>query len=71
MLPLVAEGKAELDAPVERCLPGVIHGPYIDGNRIAIRNLLRHNSGLPEYAAVFGRNPSQDSSRSCPSRRDG
>lgn len=57
MLQLVAEGKVELDAPVERYLPGVVHGPGIDGNRITIRNLLQHTSGLPEYAAEFGAVP--------------
>ncbi|MET4613928.1 D-alanyl-D-alanine carboxypeptidase [Rhodococcus sp. PvR044] len=57
MLQLVAEDKAELDAPVERYLPGVVHGPGIDGNRITIRNLLQHTSGLPEYAAEFGATP--------------
>ena len=57
MLQLVAEGKVELDAPVERYLPGVVHGPGIDGNRITIRNLLQHTSGLPEYAAEFGATP--------------
>ncbi|MEV0550542.1 serine hydrolase domain-containing protein [Nocardia salmonicida] len=57
MLQLVAEGKVELDAPVERYLPGVVHGPGIDGNRITIRNLLQHTSGLPEYAAEFGTPP--------------
>ncbi|MFF3226960.1 serine hydrolase domain-containing protein [Nocardia suismassiliense] len=54
MLQLVAEGKVELDAPVERYLPGVVQGPGIDGNRITVRNLLQHTSGLPEYAAEFG-----------------
>lgn len=54
VLQLVAEGKVELDAPVERYLPGLVHGPGIDGNRITVRNLLQHTSGLPEYAAEFG-----------------
>ncbi|WP_101467722.1 serine hydrolase domain-containing protein [Nocardia fluminea] len=57
MLQLVAEGKTELDAPVERYLPGVVRGPGIDGNRITIRNLLQHTSGLPEYAAESGTPP--------------
>ncbi|MGW0640486.1 serine hydrolase domain-containing protein [Nocardia salmonicida] len=57
MLQLAAEDKVELDAPVERYLPGVVHGPGIDGNRITIRNLLQHTSGLPEYAAEFGTPP--------------
>lgn len=57
LLQLVAEGKVELDAPVERYLPGVVQGPGIDGNRITIRNLLQHTSGIPEYAAEFGATP--------------
>ncbi|MFI1919962.1 serine hydrolase domain-containing protein [Nocardia sp. NPDC020380] len=57
MLQLVGEGKVDLDAPVERYLPGVVHGPGIDGNRITIRNLLQHTSGLPEFAAEFGETP--------------
>ncbi|MFI1240960.1 serine hydrolase domain-containing protein [Nocardia salmonicida] len=57
MLQLVAEDKVELVAPVEQYLPGVVHGPGIDGNRITIRNLLQHTSGLPEYAAEFGTPP--------------
>ncbi|WP_223885389.1 serine hydrolase domain-containing protein [Nocardia colli] len=57
LLQLVAEGKVELDGPVERYLPGVVHGPGIDGNRITIRNMLQHNSGIPEYAAEFGATP--------------
>ncbi|WP_369640730.1 serine hydrolase domain-containing protein, partial [Nocardia sp. JMUB6875] len=46
---LVAEGSIDLDAPIERYLPGVVQGPGIDGNRITVRNLLQHTSGLPEY----------------------
>ncbi|GAB2663913.1 serine hydrolase domain-containing protein [Nocardia goodfellowii] len=57
LLQLVAEGRMELDAPVERYLPGMVHGPGIDGNRITIRNLLQHTSGLPEYVAEFGATP--------------
>ncbi|QLY30179.1 beta-lactamase family protein [Nocardia huaxiensis] len=57
MLQLAGEGKVELDAPVERYLPGVVQGPGIDGRRITIRNLLQHTSGLPEYAAEFGADP--------------
>ncbi|WP_459958797.1 serine hydrolase domain-containing protein [Nocardia sp. IFM 10818] len=57
VLQLAAEGKVELDAAVEEYLPGVVQGPGIDGNRITIRNLLQHTSGLPEYAAEFGVTP--------------
>ncbi|MEV0761810.1 serine hydrolase domain-containing protein [Nocardia sp. NPDC050435] len=56
-LQLVGEGRLELDVPVERYLPGVVHGPGIDGGRITLRNLLQHTSGLPEFAAEFGATP--------------
>lgn len=49
ILQLVAEGKVELDAPVERYLPGVVHGNGNDGNRVTVRQLLQHTSGLPDY----------------------
>ena len=49
VLQLVAEGLVDLDAPVERYLPGRIRGQGIDGNAITVRQLLRHQSGLPEY----------------------
>ncbi|MEV4128357.1 serine hydrolase domain-containing protein [Nocardia sp. NPDC049707] len=49
MMQLVAAGTVELDAPVERYLPGVVRGEGIDGNRITVRNLMQHTSGLPEY----------------------
>ncbi|WP_410874455.1 serine hydrolase domain-containing protein [Nocardia sp. A7] len=51
VLQLVAEGKVELDAPVERYLPGVVRGSGNDGNRITVRQLLQHTSGLPDYLA--------------------
>lgn len=49
VLQLVAEGKLELDAPVERYLPKLVRGEGIDGNAITIRQLLQHTSGLPNY----------------------
>ncbi|MEV6771050.1 serine hydrolase domain-containing protein [Nocardia sp. NPDC051030] len=55
LLQLVAEGKVELDAPVERYLPGVVQGNGNDGNRVTVRQLLQHTSGLPEY--LGGGNP--------------
>lgn len=51
LLQLVAEGRVELDAPVERYLPGVVHGNGNDGTRVTVRQLLQHTSGLPEYLA--------------------
>jgi D-alanyl-D-alanine carboxypeptidase len=49
VLQLVAEGRVNLDAPIETYLPGRIHGAGIDPNTITVRHLLRHQSGLPEY----------------------
>ncbi|MEV7618281.1 serine hydrolase domain-containing protein [Streptomyces sp. NPDC089799] len=49
VLQLVAEGKIGLDDPVEKHLPGLLHGKRIDGARITVRRLLQHTSGLPNY----------------------
>ncbi|WP_084477841.1 serine hydrolase domain-containing protein [Nocardia jejuensis] len=49
VLQLVGEGRVELDAPVERYLPGVVTGPGGDGAVITVRNLLQHTSGIPDY----------------------
>jgi D-alanyl-D-alanine carboxypeptidase len=49
ILQLVTERRVDLDAPVETYLPGVIRGEGIDGFAITVRQLLRHQSGLPEY----------------------
>ncbi|MFB7720812.1 serine hydrolase domain-containing protein [Nocardia sp. NPDC056100] len=51
LLQLVAEGKLDLDAPIERYLPGVVQGSGNDGNKISVRQLLQHTSGLPDYLA--------------------
>ncbi|MEV5539661.1 serine hydrolase domain-containing protein [Saccharopolyspora shandongensis] len=53
VLQLVAEGRVELDAPVERYLPGVIAGNGNDGNAITVRQLLQHTSGLYDYLQEF------------------
>jgi D-alanyl-D-alanine carboxypeptidase len=45
VLQLVAEGRLRLDEPLERRLPGVL--PY--GDRVTIRMLLQHTSGVPDY----------------------
>ncbi|MVO88756.1 serine hydrolase [Streptomyces sp. p1417] len=49
VLQLVGEGKVGLDTSVETYLPGLVHGKGIDGNRITVRRLLQHTSGLPDY----------------------
>ena len=49
VLQLAAERRLELDAPVERYLPGVVRGNGYDGTRITVRDLLRHTSGLPDH----------------------
>lgn len=49
VLQLVAEGRVNLDAPIETYLPGRVRGAGIDAGAITVRQLLRHQSGLPEY----------------------
>ncbi len=49
IMQLVAEARVDLDAPIETYLPGRIRGEGIDANTITVRQLLRHQSGLPEY----------------------
>lgn len=46
ILQLVDEGKVELDAPIERYLPGLLRGNGYDGNRITVRQLLQHTAGV-------------------------
>lgn len=47
-LQLVGEGKMTLNDTVEKWLPGLLKGGF-DGNRITLRQLLQHTSGLPDY----------------------
>lgn len=49
VLQLVGEHRVDLDAPVERYLPGVVRGHGNDGRAITVRMLLQHTSGLPDY----------------------
>ena len=46
VLQLVGEGKIELDESVETYLPGVVRGAGIDAEKITVRQLLQHTSGL-------------------------
>lgn len=54
VLQLVAEGKVDLDEPIETYLPGVVRGEGIDATAITVRNLLQHTSGLAEYLLGMG-----------------
>ncbi|GAA1922798.1 serine hydrolase domain-containing protein [Streptomyces durmitorensis] len=46
MLQLVAEGELSLDDKVGRWLPGVVEGNGHDGDRVTVRRLLNHTSGI-------------------------
>ena len=46
VLQLADEKKLNLDDSIEKWLPGVIKGEGYDGNKITIRQLLNHTSGL-------------------------
>lgn len=54
VLQLVAEGKVELDRPVDMYLPGLLTGDGIDGRVITVRQILGHRSGLPEPIEALG-----------------
>ncbi|MFI8517051.1 serine hydrolase domain-containing protein [Streptomyces sp. NPDC085481] len=49
LLQLQAEGRIDLDDPVDTWLPGVIRGNGHDGRRITVRQLLNHTSGIYSY----------------------
>jgi D-alanyl-D-alanine carboxypeptidase len=51
ILQLVAEGRIVLDEPVATYLPGVL--PY--GDKVTIRNMLQHTSGIFNHADSFQR----------------
>ncbi|MGC4892375.1 serine hydrolase domain-containing protein [Micromonospora sp. DT31] len=57
VLQLVGEGRVDLDATVERYLPGVVRGNGNDGRRITVRQLLQQTSGLPDYDDVLFTQP--------------
>lgn len=53
VLSLAADGRIRLDAPIDRYLPGLL--PYSE--RITVRQLLQHRSGLFEYGEVLWATP--------------
>ncbi|MFE0704692.1 serine hydrolase domain-containing protein [Streptomyces sp. NPDC058872] len=54
LLQLQAEGRIDLDDPVEKWLPGVVRGNGHDGTRITVRQLLNHTSGIYNYTSDRG-----------------
>lgn len=53
VLQLVDEGRLRLDDPVEKWLPGVVPG----GDRITLRHLLNHTSGLYDFLRTLSLPP--------------
>ncbi|MEV0497491.1 serine hydrolase domain-containing protein [Streptomyces spectabilis] len=51
LLQLESEGRLDLDDTVEHHLPGLVRGNGNDGNKITVRQLLNHTSGLFDYLA--------------------
>ncbi|MEU8541704.1 serine hydrolase domain-containing protein [Streptomyces sp. NPDC048717] len=51
LLQLQAEGRLDLDDPVEKWLPGVVRGHGHDGRKVSVRQLLNHTSGIFNYTA--------------------
>lgn len=49
LLQLQAEGKVRLDDTVGSWLPGLVRGHGHDGDRITVRQLLNHTSGIFDY----------------------
>ncbi|QEU94360.1 serine hydrolase domain-containing protein [Streptomyces kanamyceticus] len=49
LLQLQAEGRIDLDDAVGKWLPGVVEGHGHDGDRITVRQLLNHTSGIFDY----------------------
>ncbi|MFD5765982.1 serine hydrolase domain-containing protein [Streptomyces sp. NPDC127049] len=49
LLQLQAEGRIDLDDPVEKWLPELVRGNGHDGRKITVRQLLNHTSGVYSY----------------------
>ncbi|MFE6663373.1 serine hydrolase domain-containing protein [Streptomyces sp. NPDC057697] len=51
LLQLEAEGRLSLDDSVESWLPGLVHGNGYDADRITLRSLLNHTSGIANHTS--------------------
>jgi D-alanyl-D-alanine carboxypeptidase len=58
VLQLVGEGRVRLDAPISRYLPRLVPGEV--GDRVTVRTLLNHTSGIGNYTNVLFQNPVED-----------
>lgn len=56
VLQLSDEGLVDLDAPIERYLPGVVTGNY-DGTAITVRQVLNHTAGFSRDTSGAAANP--------------
>ncbi|MGW6565591.1 serine hydrolase domain-containing protein [Streptomyces sp. NPDC054975] len=54
LLQLQAEGRLDLDDPVEKWLPGVVRGNGHDGRKVTVRQLLNHTSGIYDVTSDPG-----------------
>jgi CubicO group peptidase (beta-lactamase class C family) len=52
VMQLVEAGKVELDAPVQRYLPGFRVADALASQQITVRHLLQHTSGIPEQGCA-------------------
>jgi CubicO group peptidase (beta-lactamase class C family) len=58
MMQLVEQGRVDLDAPVVRYLPEFVG---VGKERVTIRDLLTHSSGLPSWRPLYKEAPTADS----------
>jgi D-alanyl-D-alanine carboxypeptidase len=54
VLQLVEEGRVALDDPISSLLPDQVAGMFANSDKITVRMLLNHTSGLPDFMDVAG-----------------
>jgi CubicO group peptidase (beta-lactamase class C family) len=60
VMQLVEQGRVELDAPVQRYLPAFVGAGK---ERVTIRHLLTHSSGMPSWRPLYKEAPTADTAR--------